>query len=365
MLTFTDLQTRITGLFSDSSTATSTLAKSLLNDAKKMLESEYGIEEVQEFVTLTETQKDFYPLPASFKRMRTVRTVETSRGSTTTGVTAGKIIDSAQVFTDTDVSLQVYNKTTSQVTTITKFISATEVEVEDDIFGSGEAYVIADGLTYIGEHVNQEDVFDAIKSPSFTVTSSAFSHYYIENRNFRMYPRPDADDNLMIYSYLKNSEEFSREDETAGTIVANRGSTAVVGSGTTFTNMRSGDYLQTSDNLWYKVDTIVDATNLKISSPYESTNITGASFKIGQVPLIDQQFHNILSYKPISELYRRREELENAREYAKLWKDSVDEIKEFAGSKKVTSPSVRMRMKRRPGRVFFRSPDVNRLVTRS
>lgn len=363
MLTFTDLQTRVKDLFSDTSTATATIIKSLLNDAKKTVEAMYGIEEVQEFFTLTEKQKDFYPLPASFLRMRSVRVIQTSRTSTTTGTTANRIVDTAQVFVDRDVSLFVYNKTKSQVTTIKKFISTTEVEVEDDIFVSGDDYVIADGLTYIGTHVNREEDFDSITSPTFSVSSDFFSHYFIENRDFKMYPKPSDSDDLLIYSYLKNTEEFSREDEKTGTVTVTRGSFTVTGVGTTFTNMKAGDYFQSDDNLWYKIKKITTTTSLDLTSPYEADTKVGVSFKIGQVPLIDQQFHEMLAYKPISFLYRRREELEKAREYQRMWRDSIDEITKFAGAKKVTSPSVPMRTSLRRG--FPISPDVNRLVTRS
>jgi hypothetical protein len=78
----------------------------------------------------------------------------TKISSTTTGITAYKLIDSTQTFTKTvDVGDTVTNTTDSTNTTISAIDSDTQLTVKEDIFVSGETYTIADTGNYTPQYL--------------------------------------------------------------------------------------------------------------------------------------------------------------------------------------------------------------------
>ena len=66
--------------------------------------------------------------------------------------------------------------------------------------------------------------------------------------------------------------------ETAGTIAVTNGSTAVVGTGTTFTNLSAGDYILIGC-VFYEIDTITNDTNLDLVEAYEGVTASGLSYQ--------------------------------------------------------------------------------------
>lgn len=68
--------------------------------------------------------------------------------------------------------------------------------------------------------------------------------------------------------------------ETTGTISVSNGATAVVGVGTTFTNLSSGDHILVG-NIFYEIDTITDDLNLDLVETYRGVSISDAGY-IGQ-----------------------------------------------------------------------------------
>lgn len=80
--------------------------------------------------------------------------------------------------------------------------------------------------------------------------------------------------------------------ETAGTIAVTNGSTAVVGTGTTFTNLSAGDFILIGCH-YYEIDTITDATNLDLVEAYEGRTLSGLSYQAHTV-FRGVQFENIV-----------------------------------------------------------------------
>ena len=65
----------------------------------------------------------------------------------------------------------------------------------------------------------------------------------------------------------------------AGTVSATNGSTAVVGSGTTFTNLQNGDRISIA-GVTYTVNTVTDNTHLNLTANYTGITGAGLSYKV-------------------------------------------------------------------------------------
>lgn len=66
-------------------------------------------------------------------------------------------------------------------------------------------------------------------------------------------------------------------NETAGTISVTTNSTTVTGSGTSFTNLSAGDYIEIGDT-WVKIDSISSNTSLEIVNAWQGNNKSGLSY---------------------------------------------------------------------------------------
>lgn len=65
--------------------------------------------------------------------------------------------------------------------------------------------------------------------------------------------------------------------ETAGTISITSGTSAVTGSGTTFTNLSVGDYISVCST-FYEIASITDDTNLTLVDTYQGNTLSGVSY---------------------------------------------------------------------------------------
>lgn len=97
-----------------------------------------------------------------------------------------------------------------------------------------------------------------------------------------------------------------------GTVSVVNGSTAVTGSGTLFTTtvnqQLEGRWIKFSqpqgDGLWYQIASINSVNGLTLYQPYQGTTITNtAGFTIGQMPLIAEDFQDMLYIKVLSNYF--------------------------------------------------------------
>jgi hypothetical protein len=79
-------------------------------------------------------------------------------------------------------------------------------------------------------------------------------------------------------SYRVEVDGNSGTVETGGTVSVVSDATAVTGSGTTFTNLSSGDYILLGSS-YHEIDTITDATNLTLKFAWHGNDISGQAMR--------------------------------------------------------------------------------------
>ena len=91
------------------------------------------------------------------------------------------------------------------------------------------------------------------------------------------------------------------KESTAGTILTNSASAVVTGTGTLFTEMRSGDYVRIDafgigeDSEWYKIENIATDTNMTLSKVFRAdTDATTTKYVISSATEIPYKFQDAL-----------------------------------------------------------------------
>lgn len=149
---------------------------------------------------------------------------------------------------------------------------------------------------------------------------------YVENTSYKIQPIPSTSGNLITLRGRLKVRDLSIADYTTGTIVsvANAG-TAVVGSGTTWTEDMVGRYIQITettaanggDNFWYQIGGWTDATHITLLTPYEGTSISAgsATYTIGQVPVVPEAYQMAIVYRSVALYWENKEEVNKAKVY--------------------------------------------------
>jgi hypothetical protein len=102
----------------------------------------------------------------------------------------------------------------------------------------------------------------------------------------------------MTVTYLPRYKDMMSEDYTDGTLSLTNNSTAIVGSGTTFTSSMEGRWLKVnSDGYWYRISSVTDSTNIVLSESYKGVTSSGEQYTIGESPDIPEELHEILPYR--------------------------------------------------------------------
>lgn len=132
-----------------------------------------------------------------------------------------------------------------------------------------------------------------------------------------IWPIPSTTGNVITFNYKFRVPDLSVADYTTpGTVSVSNGSTAVTGSGTSWTvtpnQQLESRWIQfaptassstTGDGLWYQIASVNSATSITLYQPYQGTTVTSspaASYTIGQMPLIAEDFQDMLVWKALT-----------------------------------------------------------------
>ncbi len=175
------------------------------------------------------------------------------------------------------------------------------------------------------------------------------NYYYVYNNEIQIFPIPATAGNTITYNYKTRVVDMNFTDYTTGTIgTATVASTAIVGSGTAWTTtvfpvanvLPFNLYLTMTppkgDGLPYRIASFADTTHLTLESPVIQVPGSGASYVIGQMPLLSEDFHDMLVYYALMTYYSSI--LDNQPKHQKF-KDMYDEklelLQEYAGTKSI------------------------------
>lgn len=179
-----------------------------------------------------------------------------------------------------------------------------------------------------------------------TQSSSYPRYYYVKgNDQYGIWPKPSAD--LLgggTLHFEQKPRDMSQADYITGTVSLVNGSAAVVGTSTIFTSFMVGRKLiltdGSPDGTGYTISGFTDTTHITLENYYGGSTNGSATFIIGEVPNIPEEFHESLIDYALYRFYRRRKDVNSA----SAMKSSFDEaltLCEQNYSSKTTSQYVK------------------------
>ncbi len=168
-----------------------------------------------------------------------------------------------------------------------------------------------------------------------------------------IWPIPSTTGNVLTFNYKFRVPDLSIADYTTpGTVSIANGSTAVTGSGTSWTvttnTQLESRWIQfaptatsstSGDNLWYQIQSVNSATSITLYQPYQGTTITSTpatSYTIGQMPLIAEDFQDLLPLRALQQYFMSTvDNPKKAEEYKRMYDEKLILLSEYSGSNSV------------------------------
>lgn len=219
-------------------------------------------------------------------------------------------------------------------------------------------------LKFMPAPVRSRNEWDSLNFLPYT--SDIVNYYFIYNGCVEFFPIPSTTGNIITINYKARVPNFSTSflfsdtsgsaysagsttfDYQKGTASGTAGSYTVTGASTPnwTTAFPSGDvtkynlYFNPSptkgDGMWYPISTIDSATSLTLTVPLGNVVTATATYAIGQLPLLEEDFHDMLAYGSLKTYYASIvKDTEKFQLYSGLYQERLDLLKAYAGTKSV------------------------------
>jgi hypothetical protein len=177
-------------------------------------------------------------------------------------------------------------------------------------------------------------------------------YYYIYAGKLNIFPIPSTTGNLITFNYKLRVADMTYSDYSTGTVGGTAGSTAIAGASTdwavtgtyptgvdlTFANLFISINPPKGDGIWYQIRSFTSGTALVLVNPLvNAPNMaSGASYTIGQFPLLSEDFHDMLPFGGLMVYFNAiKKDANQYKLFKDLYTDRLDLLKDYAGTRQV------------------------------
>lgn len=206
-------------------------------------------------------------------------------------------------------------------------------------------------VVYRPREISSRKDWDALNVTT-SITSNQPQFFFIYGGQIGFWPIPSTSlASACTLHFKKMVIDLSVADYTTGTITtATNGSTAIVGTGTTWTTQMAGRFIRitysntagTGDGYWYQIASVQSATTMTLSTAYQGTSIAAgtAAYAIGQMMIIPEKYQKGPVYYAAAVFWAKEGE-DNGRstKFMQMFEDIKQQMLEEYGNK-TTDPTV-------------------------
>lgn len=317
MKTLTTLTNLFTSLSNNTSTTNATLGKQLISDQHRYLLQKYFDNE-RVYTTLTQGTTTL-TLSASLS----IGDISATLSTAWTGPTTNQLV----VFSNSQQRLVSFLQGSTAITwqaplTATATTSITTIGVQSYPIPANVSKIKNNTIT-VGQLVYTpapvQSIQDWTRLNALPYTSDIPNYFYIYNNYVNFWPIPATTGNVITFNYKARVADLNISDYTTGTLSGLAvGSNSVTGVSTAWNTTglfplnvdvtHLNLFLQitppTGDGIWYQIQRFISDTSLLLTTPLQNINATTAtSYTIGQMPLLEEDFHDMLVHGSLMTYY--------------------------------------------------------------
>ncbi len=182
-------------------------------------------------------------------------------------------------------------------------------------------------------------------------TSDIPQYVYVYNNQINIFPVPSTTGNIITYNFKRRVADLTYSDYTTGTVAAAAGGSTVTGTATAWNS--SGTYplgvdltyaslyIQITppkgDGIWYQIRSFTSDTVLTLVNPLINNPIaTGAAYTIGQFPLLQEDFHDMLAFGALKVYFGSiNKQPDQFKLFSELYTERLVLLEDYAGTREV------------------------------
>jgi hypothetical protein len=184
----------------------------------------------------------------------------------------------------------------------------------------------------------------------FPYYSDMPKNFFIYNGQIGIWPIPASGANTLTFNYKIRVPDLTFADWTTGTVTMTNGSYTVVPDSATGLlanylpsagsvinlNLWLKATAPNGDNNWYRISSIESDTSLTLVNTYQGGTKAGCSYTIGQMPLLLEDYHDLLVYRPLMIYFSTIVDNPNKRkEFAEMYQMGIEKLDFYAGKKTI------------------------------
>lgn len=322
-------------------------ASSLVNDQHRYLLQRYFDNE--RTVTLSTVGSASLTLTGSLAIGATSATL-TAAYTHTTGYQYTNFSSGEQrnvLYTNGSTAITWADALTSTATTAITALGIQYYNIPADVSKIKNSTINVGQIKYQPIFVSSRQEWDRI---NFLPYNSDIPNYvFIYNGQMGFFPIPSTTGNIITFNYKCRVPDFSFADFSTGTITGTAGSTTITGSATTWNSVGSFPLSNVSyfnlyiranppkgDGMWYPIQSFTSDTVLTLAIPLVNAITAGATYTIGQMPVLHEDFHDMIVYGALKVYYSTIMKDKVAFEkYRELFAERMELLKEYDGTKQV------------------------------
>lgn len=342
-----------TSLSQNASASNLSLGQQLINDQHRYLIEKYFDNERTATTTTIGGKNYTLTAPPAANATSATLTAAWTLPTVTQLVTFSDGEQQNTLFTNGSTAISWGVGLTNAVTTAISTIGVQAYRIPANISKIKDVTVNIGQLKYTPMEIHTRQEWDQVNFLPYT--SDIPQYFFIYGGFLNLWPIPSSTGNILTYNYKIRVADFSFADYTTGTITSMViGSTAITASGSTwsaqfpltttpdligFNNL----YLQVSppqgDGTWYKISNFLTDTTLVLEQPVvQAPSITSASYTIGQLPLLQEDFHDMLVYGALKTYFSSIvKDTDKFQQYNSLYIERLQLLEDYAGTKTAMS----------------------------
>ena len=184
----------------------------------------------------------------------------------------------------------------------------------------------------------------------FPYYSDIPNNFFIWNGQIGIFPIPATTANTLTFNYKIRVPDLTFADWTTGTATMTNASATVALA--TATGLLA-NYLPSAgsvlnlnlwlkatapngDNNWYRISSIESDTSLTLLNTYQGTTKVGCNYTIGQMPLLLEDYHDLLVYRPLMIYFSTIvDNTTRQKEFTDLYNEGIAKLDSYSGKKTI------------------------------
>lgn len=351
MKTYTTLVNLATNLANNTSTANQSLLGQLISDEHRYSVQKYFDNE-RSYTTVTIGSTTNTTLTA----VQVSGATSAILSSTWTGISTQQLVtfsnsDQRTVyFTQGSTAVNWTPPLSSATTTAITTIGVQAYPIPPQVSKIKNNTINVGQLVYTPAPVQTIDEWTRLNALPYT--SNIPNYYYIYNNQVLFWPIPSSSGMVVTFNYKSRVPDLSFSDYSTGTLSGlSVGSNSITGASTawnstgayplntdlTFFNLFLRITPPSGDGIWYKIKRFTSDTALLLESSLQNVySGTASAYTIGQLPLLNEDFHDMMVFGALKTYFSSIVSDPNKyKQYSDLYNTRLQLLEAYAGTKSV------------------------------